>query len=145
MRWGEVVGYTAMILAMTATFFAMRAEAARNGPLSFGRALIVGALVSLVAGVIFGLATWGFYAWWGDALPQALYEFYRAKAAGDPAKLAELETMRGFLFNRPLQAAVMAATVFMIGLIESLIGAVVVSRRPRAATASPGAQPARTP
>jgi len=128
MEWGEVFGYTSMVLAMSATYFAMRSEQRLSGPLSFGRAFRIGAAVSLVAAALFGIATWGFYVLMGDALPQGLYDFYVAKAAGDPSKLAELESMKMFLFNRPLQGAVMFATVFLIGVIESLIGAWLVGR-----------------
>lgn len=128
MEIGEIVGYTSMVLAMSATYFAMRAERRKRGTLGFGPAFRTGLAVSLVASVVFGFATWGFLAMMGDALPQALYEFYRIKASGDPAKLAELESMKALLFNPPLQGALMFATVFLIGLIETLIGAWIVSR-----------------
>ena len=134
MEVGEVVGYASMVLAMSATYFAMRAERRQHGALSFGRAFRTGIAVSLVASLLFGLATWAFYAMMGDALPQAIYEFYAGQAAGDAGRLAQLESMKGLLFNRPLQAAVMFATVFLIGLVESLIGAWIVSRSSRVAT-----------
>lgn len=131
MEVGEIFGYTSMVLAMTATYFAMRAERRRRGTLGFGPAFRTGVAVALVASLVFGLATWGFYTLMGDALAQGIYDFYLVKAGGDPAKLAELESMKGFFFNRPLQAAVMFATVFVIGLIESLIGAWIISRAER--------------
>jgi len=136
-RWGRMIGYAGMVLALTATFFAMRAERERaGGEIGFGRALGIGLGVSAVAALCFGLATWGFYAYVGDALPQQLYDSYLAAArasTGDAAtvaaKVAEVESMRGFFFNFPLQGAVMGATVFLIGAVESLIGAAVVRRR----------------
>lgn len=138
MKIGEVVGYTSMLLCLTATWFAMRREQARRGPLRFGQAFGVGVGVSAVAAVLFGLATWGFYAFAGDALPEALLAYYadqiRAGGAAPDAmarQLQELESMRGFFFNRPLQGAVMAATVFVIGVIESLPGAWLVTRAQR--------------
>jgi hypothetical protein len=129
MQWGELVGYTTMVLAMTATGFAMRAARRERGALRYRDALWVGVGVSLVASVIFGVATWLFYTWAGDALPQAAYEFYLARAQGDAAKVAEIEAMRGFFFNRPLQGAVMFATLFLIGLAESVVAAWLVTRR----------------
>ena len=91
-RWGRLIGYTGMVLALTATFF--------------------------------------------DALPQQLYDSYLAAARaseGDPttvaARVAEVEAMRGFFFNYPMQGAVMGATVFLIGAVESLVGAAIVRRR----------------
>jgi hypothetical protein len=136
MRWGRMIGYAGMVLALTATFFAMRAERARaGGAIGFGRAFGIGLGVAGVAGVCFGLATWAFYAVVGDALPQKLFEAYLAAAhasGGDPAavaaRVAEVESMRGFFFNYPLQGAVMGATVFLIGAVESLIGAAIVRR-----------------
>lgn len=136
-RWGRAIGYTGMVLALTATFFAMRAERERaGGSIGFGRALGIGLGVSAVAALFFGLATWAFYAYVGDALPQKLYESYLAAARaaqGDAAtvaaKVAEVEAMRGFFFNYPMQGAVMGATVFLIGAVESLIGAAIVRRR----------------
>lgn len=129
MQWGEIVGYTSMVLVMTATGFAMRATQRQRGPLRYRDALLVGVGVSLIAAAVFGVATWVFYTWAGDALPQAAYEFYLQRAQGNPAKVAEVEAMRGFFFNRPLQGAVMFATLFLIGLAESLVAAWWVTRR----------------
>src|SRR5690606_32280361 len=106
-----------------------------RGPLGYGGALAVGVGVSAVAGLLFGLATWVFYAVVGDALPEALLQFYLQQAQ-DPSlapaesarRVAEVESMRPFFFNRPLQAAVMFATVFVIGVLESLVGATIVVR-----------------
>lgn len=138
MKISELVGYTSMALCLTATYFAMRAEQARRGPLGYGQALGIGVAVSAVTGMLFGAATWGFFIHGGDALPEALITYYRQQieASGAPdmqARLAELEAMRPLFFNRPLQSGVMAATVFLIGVAESLIGAWWVRRGPAAA------------
>ena len=45
-------------------------------------------------------------------------------------QLQELELMRPMLNNHPLQGALMAATAFLIGVAESLLGAWLVSRKP---------------
>lgn len=142
MRIAEIVGYGSMLLCLSATWFAMQREQARRGPLTFGSALSIGIAVSTVAAVLFGAATWAFYALVGDALPEALLAYYAAQvrdAGATPEltaqRLQELEAMRPFLYNRPLQGAVMAATVFVIGAIESLVGAWLTVRR-RTATAA---------
>ena len=136
LRVSEVVGYATMFLCLSATFLAMRREHARRGPLSYGAALGVGIGVSGVAALMFGAATWAFLAHAGDALPEVLIAHYTRQihaAGGGPeviaAKLAELEAMRPLLHNHPLQAAVMTATVFLIGAVESLVGALVLTRR----------------
>ena len=141
MKVGEIVGYASMFLCMSCAYFAMRREAERRGGLGFGAALAIGAGTSLVAGLLFGLATWLFYTLAGDALPEALIAFYAAQirdSGAAPAAIArqlqELEALRPFFYNYPLQGAVMAATVFLIGLLISVPSAVLVARgKPRGA------------
>ena len=132
-KWGELLGYTTMLLVMSATAIAMRAERDRAGAISFTRAFFLGCGVSAIAALIFGLGTWVFYMVSGEVWSQALYEFYLKNAAGNPKQIAELEANKAFFFNYPLQSAVMFATVFMIGVVESFIGAWWFSRRRAAA------------
>jgi hypothetical protein len=135
---GVVVGYTSMLLCLTATWFAMRREQQRRGPLGYGRLLAVGVGVAAVAGLTFGVATWLFFVVVGEAGPEALMTYYAQQIhdaglgeAEAARRLAELEAMRPMLFNLPLQAAIMAATVFVIGVAESLVGAWLVHRSGR--------------
>jgi hypothetical protein len=111
----------------------MRAERDRAGAISFSRAFFLGCGVSAIAALIFGIATWIFYMVSGQAWSQAIYDFYLANAAGNPKQMAELQANKAFFFNYPLQAAVMFATVFVIGVVESIIGAWWYSRRRAAA------------
>lgn len=138
LRLGEIIGYSAMVLALSAVWFAMRSRRALNGSLGFSEGLGIGAGVSLVAALLFGLATWAFYAYSGDALPEEIYAFYQdqihqsgADAASIAARLAELERMRPMFFDKTLQAGIMAATVFVIGLVLSVISAAALRRVPR--------------
>jgi multisubunit Na+/H+ antiporter MnhB subunit len=136
MKAGEIIGYSSMVLCMSATYFAMRREQGRRGPLGYASLLTIGVGVSAVAGLVFGLATWIFYSAVGDALPEALLDFYLMQA-NDPAlapaesarRVAEIESMKPLFFNRPLQAAVMFATVFVIGVAMSLAAAWLAGRR----------------
>lgn len=137
LRYGEIVGYSAMVLTMTATYFAMRREREqRGGALSFSRGLGVGVGVAAVASLLFGLATYVFYWIVGDAFLQKMWEHYQqqirgggADAAGIAAQLAEMEQMRPMFFSYAFQAAVMFATLFLIGLAISLVSAAILRRR----------------
>ena len=130
MEVAELLGYASMILCLSATYFAMRRERDRRGALRYGQAFAVGIGVSAVSAVLFAIATYAFYGVVGDALPQAIYDLYvrqTREGGGSEAEianqLAELERMRPMFFNYPLQAAVMAATVFVIGALESAVAA----------------------
>jgi hypothetical protein len=137
MKVGEVVGYTAMLLCLTATFFAMRdAQREAGGTLGFGALLATGVAVAAVAGVLFGVLSALAMAAWGEAGVEALLAHYGQQArdsglagAALEARLTELLAMRPMLENRPLQGTIMAATVFLIGVAQSLVGAFWLSRR----------------
>lgn len=139
MKAGEIVGYTAMLLCLTATFFAMReAQRESGGRLGFGRLLATGVAVAAVAGGVFGVLSALAMAAWGEAGVNALLAHYGQQVRDSgltgtalEARLAELEAMRPMLRNRPLQGAIMAATVFLIGVAESLVGAFWLSRLSR--------------
>lgn len=137
MSIAEIVGYGSMVLCLSATYFAMRHEQSQSTTRpSYSRVFGIGVGVAAVAAAIFAVATYAFYSVVGDALPQALYDFYvhKINTSGAPAEsvaaqLTELEGMKSLFYNKPLQAAVMFATVFVIGVVESALGAWVVRRR----------------
>ena len=136
MNVAEIVGYGSMVLCLSATYFAMRHERDRSAARpSYSRVFGVGVGVAAVAAAIFAVATYAFYSAVGDALPQALFDFYvqkvRASGASPEAvakQLAELEDMKPMFYDKPLQAGVMFATVFVIGVVESALGAWFVRR-----------------
>lgn len=135
-RYGEIFGYSAMVLTMTTTWFAMRREREQlGGTLSFSRGLGVGVGVAAVASLLFGLATWAFYWIMGDRFPQKMWDHYQeqirnsgADAASIASQLAEMEQMRPLFFSYAFQAAVMFATLFLIGLAVSLVSAAILRR-----------------
>lgn len=131
MRAGEVVGYSAMLVCLSATFFAMR-DAQRQSPRGFGGLLAVGVGVSAVAALGFGLLSWAFMVHLGEAGVEALMQHYGTQlreSGGTPEQFAQLEAYRPMLRNSPLQGAVMGATVFVIGVGESVLGAAWLVRR----------------
>ena len=71
-------------------------------------------------------------------LAEALIDYYtlQAQQSGAAAEeiarqVQEIESMRPMFHNRPLQGAIMAATVFVIGVFQSLIWAALVARGAR--------------
>lgn len=143
LRYGEIFGYSAMVLAMTATYFAIRRDRElHGGALSFSRGLGVGVGVSAIASLLFGLATYAFYWIVGDAFVQKMWDHYQTQIRGSGAdaasiahQLAEMEQMRPLFYSYAFQAVVMFATLFLIGLAVSLISAAILRRQTHAALA----------
>lgn len=136
LRYGEIFGYSAMVLTMTATWFAIRhARSQQAGPFSFSRGLGIGVGVSAVASLLFGLVTYAFYWIVGDAFVQKMWDHYDsqirnsgAAAASIARQLAEMEQMRPLFYNYAFQAALMFATLFLIGLAISVVSAAILRR-----------------
>jgi hypothetical protein len=136
MRIAEIGGYVAIALAMTLTWIAMKAERERRGSISFGTAFLTGVSVTVVASVVFAGTTVLTFLVLGSALPDALYDYnVQAVQSMDLPeetrnhRVREIERMKPLFYSLPFQAAVAFATVFVIGLLQSLLGAAVISRR----------------
>lgn len=133
----EVAGYLTMLLSMVFVFIGIRQyrDKCNNGQLSFGQGLKVGILIVLIPSVAFGL----FDLLYTEVLhPGWVDEYYanyiaRIKASTPPAQLeAALQKANDQkeLFSNPLmQFLLMSATVFIIGLIVTIISALTLRRR----------------
>lgn len=133
----EVAGYLTMLLSMVFVFLGMRQyrDKWNNGQLSFGQGLKVGILIVLIPSVAFGL----FDLLYTEVLhPGWMDEYYanyiaKLKASTPPAQLdAALQKANAQkeMFSNPLlQFLLMSATVFIIGLIVTIISALTLRRR----------------
>ena len=133
----EVMGYLTMLLSMVFVFLGIRQyrDKCNNGQLSFFQGLKVGILIVLIPSVAFGL----FDLLYTEVLhPGWMDEYYanyiaRIKASTPPAQLeAALQKANDQkeLFSNPLmQFLLMSATVFIIGLIVTIISALTLRRR----------------
>ena len=134
----EVVGYTTIIAAFLLIFFGIRSyrDNKAGKTISFGRALLVGVLINLVASACY-VATWEFIYYrlapdFGEKYAAHAIEKERAKGASE-AELAEKMTeMQKFqeLYKNPLfNAAITFLEPFSIGLIVTLLSAAILRRR----------------
>lgn len=133
----EVVGYVGIFLGLVAIFFAVKHHRDRNlgGKISFGKAFGLGMVVATVAGFIVGIFTIVVLGWFYPDFGAEYMEYYRTslEASGaSPAELAqknlEMEQMIPLMNNLPFQGAVMMLTVVFIGLLHSLVSALVLRR-----------------
>ena len=148
----EVVGYTAMVLAFLLVFFGVRSyrDTVGAGSVGFGRALAVGALISLIACLCY-VATWEliYYKLAPDfAAKYQAYAIEQAKAKGASQadidkKIADTERFMAMYRNPVFNAAMTFLEPLPVALVFTLVSAGVLRRRPR--SGAPPLEPAGAP
>jgi Protein of unknown function (DUF4199) len=139
---GLVIGYTTMVLAFLLTFFGVRSyrDNVAGGTIRFGRALAVGALITLVASVCY-VITWEVIYF--KLAPDYMTKFHahaveKAKASsGGPQeiqkKLEQAERFAKLYQNPAINAAMTFLEPLPVGLVFALVSAGVLSRKRRSA------------
>ncbi|MCM3902537.1 MAG: DUF4199 domain-containing protein [Pyrinomonadaceae bacterium] len=135
---GMVVGYTGIVLSFLLVFFGVRSyrENVGGGQITFGRALSVGLLITLIS-CAFYVVTWEivYYNLMPDYMEKYtnyMVEQLRASGASQQlidAKMQELSGMKAWLDNPLILAAIAFVEPFPIGLIISLISAAILRKR----------------
>ncbi len=135
---GAIVGYSSMVLAFLFVYFGIRTyrDTVAGGRVSFGRAVQVGALISLVATVCY-VATWQvvYTHFMPDFMERyAEYSLEQARAAG--ASAAELDTQRADMaafaesYRNPfVRMGFTALEPLPVALVFTLVSAALLSRR----------------
>jgi H+/gluconate symporter-like permease len=134
---GEIIGYTGMILSMITVFFAIKSyrDKFSGGKISFLKAFGVGAYVSIIAGIIFGIYSFILYAY---VMPEFIDKYYsygidQIKKSDVPQeekerKLKEIEEYPAWMKSPVFNGFLMCITVFAIGLFITLISAAILKR-----------------
>ncbi|KAA1247740.1 DUF4199 domain-containing protein [Aquimarina sp. RZ0] len=134
----EIIGYTTMIVSLMFVFFGIKQyrDKENNGAVSFGKALIIGMLISLFASLAFGLIDVIYIKYIN---PNFATEYYThiveemensLPEAEFKAKLAEIEAQKELFSSPVMNFLLMSATVFIIGFIISLISGLILQRKP---------------
>lgn len=135
----EVIGYTSMVVSLLFVFFGIKhfRDKENSGIVSFGKALLIGVLISLIAALAFGILDViyikyinpdfmaEYYAHYVEQLRQSLSE------AEFKVEYEKLQAQKEMFSNRFISFLLMAATVFIIGFIISLISALILQRKPQ--------------
>jgi predicted GNAT family acetyltransferase len=134
---GVVVGYTGIVLSFLMVFFGVRSyrENVGDGKITFGRALSVGLLITLIS-CAFYVVTWEilYYNLMPDYLDKyATYMVEQLRASGASqqlidAKIQEMSEMKVWMDNPLILAAIGFVEAFPVGLIISLISAVILRK-----------------
>jgi hypothetical protein len=142
---GEVIGYTTMVLAFLLVYFGIRSyrDNVRGGTVGFGRAFVVGALITCIAGACY-TATWEVLYFkvvpdFGTKYAQAAIERARAEGKSEAAiakTSAEMEQFAQSYKNPIYNSAVTFLEPLPVGLVITLVAAGVLSRKRRAGAAN---------
>jgi hypothetical protein len=147
---GEIIGYTTMVIAFLMVFFGIRSyrDNLYGGTISFGKAVGIGLLITLVASACY-VTTWEvIYYWFAPDFVEkySVYLLEKAREAGATqqelaAKSAEWAQYREMYKNPVINAAMTFVEVFPVGLVITLVSAAIL-RRDRRPAGSPPVLPA---
>lgn len=117
----EVLGYLSIIISLSFVFFGIKhfRDRENNGQVRFGKALLIGVLISLITALGFAIADYIYTA----AINPDFFEEYRTtmQARGYEGEIPE--------FTSTSAAAIMFLTVALIGFIISLISALILQKK----------------
>jgi hypothetical protein len=138
---GAIIGYTTMVLAFLMVFFGVRSyrDNVAGGSVTFGRALIVGLLITAVASACY-VATWEliYYKLAPDFNDKyAAYAVEKAKKSGATesqiaAKTKEMTEFTEMYKNPMVNMALTFLEPLPVGILFTLVAAGVLSRKRRA-------------
>lgn len=139
-KGNDVLGYAAMVVVFSLTFFGIRNYRNRylNGFISLGKAFRTGALIALVGATLY-VVFWLFYYYLfvpdflDKYIPHVLKEAERsgATAAGLTAKAQEMERFRQMYGNPLFVVLITYAEVLPVGLLVAFISSLILKRKPR--------------
>lgn len=133
----ETIGYTSMVISLSFVYFGIKhyRDYENNGELLFGKAVLIGILISVFAGLGFGLID---YIYTTVINPDFATEYLEKTLAGmkETLTLEEYNIQKEQLTQQMEQyggsgfmAFIMCITVIIIGFIISLISALFLQRK----------------
>jgi hypothetical protein len=137
---GEIIGYTSMILALLAIYLGIKQcrDQQMNGEINYIQGLGVGLAITAIASLLFAGYCYVFFAYLEPDFLETYYKYHldSIRQSGETAeviqtKIAEAERVfkSGWITNLPFQTFVMFTTVFVLGLVISLISAAILKRK----------------
>ena len=133
----EIAGYLTMLVSMIFVFVGIKKyrDQVNNGSLTFGQGMKIGALIVLIPAVAFGLFDVLYTEVLNPGWTQQYYEHYvqQVKASALPGeidkKLKGLEESKKMFDNPVFAFLIMAGTVYVIGIIVTIISSLSLMRK----------------
>lgn len=140
MEYGELLGYATMIVSLSLIFFGIKAyrDEHLGGEITFGKAVQVGLLITLVASALY-IIGWMLYYHLGsgqemmDAYVDQQIADIRNSGQSDAVIQQEIEKVNGFLdlYQNPIvMIGITFMEIFPVGLIITLIASALLRRKP---------------
>lgn len=137
MNGGVIVGYTAIVLSFMLIFFGIRSyrENLCGGTITFGRAFTLGILITLISSICYVLA-WEIIYFGVPGFADKFWTMYEGQirtSGGTPESLqTQIQQAQEYkrLFANPLiNAALVFIEPFPVGLIVTLISALILRKK----------------
>lgn len=138
MENGMLVGYSTMIIALSLIFFAVKnyRDKLNNGTVSFGKALSIGLLITLIAAVIYALA-------WEISLKTVAKDFVDTwseyylnqaiEGGADENRIAEvkkeMDDFRVMYANPIIRFPMTMMEILPVGILLSLLSALLLKKK----------------
>lgn len=129
----EFLGYATIILSMGFIVLGILEYRKRHGSTSFGKSFQIGIMITLLVSLVFTAYSYVYYAYIDPGFTERYYAQYveQIKSGDMPdwekeTKIAELEEFAGM--SNGVQALIMFATAFVIGLIITILASLLVPR-----------------
>lgn len=138
-QFSELLGYATMIISLSLIFFGIKTyrDEQEGGVISFGKAVKVGILITLIASAIYVVGWLLYYhlgsgqEMMGSYLDQQIADL-RNSGQSDAIIAQEIEKMEGFMdiYQQPLvMIGITFMEIFPVGLIISLIAAALLRKK----------------
>lgn len=128
----ETIGYLSILISLSVVFFGVKhfRDHRNDGRLTFSEGFKTGVLIALFPSVAVFFYTVLFFNYYGDAyLEYANTHMQKTMSADEFAQYqAQVEAMSGMMKSPVFQGGVMFLTVFIIGLVVSVLSAMVLKK-----------------
>ena len=133
---GEVIGYSSMVVSLLFVYFGIKhfRDKENNGIVTFGKALLIGVLISLMVSLAFGILDVIYVKFINPEFMTEYYEGMLEQAESLPAeefeiRKGELESEKEMFLNPFIHFFIMSMMVFVIGFIITLLSALILQRK----------------
>lgn len=137
----EIVGNLSIFLSMLFVFFGMwqYRDKVNGGAMTFGQGLKIGALIAVFPSIDFGIINVIYVKYIDTGFVEKYYNFAMQKLlekklppAELESKLKAMQSQKEIFSNVPLSFLLMMVNAFIIGIIVSVISALILQRKKQA-------------